>query len=37
MGMEPMTCAPNGFASGDGLLTLEPGQMFSARWGICID
>jgi len=31
---EPMTCAPNAFQSGDGLVTLEPGESLSARWGI---
>ncbi|MCZ2402180.1 aldose 1-epimerase family protein [Paenarthrobacter sp. Z7-10] len=34
MGVEPMTCAPNAFNSGDGLLTLLPGQHHSASWGI---
>jgi aldose 1-epimerase len=32
--LEPMTCAPNGFQSGEGLLTLQPGERFSADWGI---
>ena len=32
--IEPMTCAPNAFQSGDGLRTLEPGETFSAVWGI---
>lgn len=34
LGIEPMTCAPNAFASGDGLQVLEPGESFSAAWGI---
>lgn len=34
LGVEPMTCAPNAFNSGDGLITLEPGQSHSASWGI---
>lgn len=34
LGVEPMTCAPNAFASGDGLLTLEPGATFTGEWGI---
>ena len=34
LGVEPMTCAPNAFASGDGLLTLEPGERFTCSWGI---
>jgi aldose 1-epimerase len=34
LGVEPMTCAPNAFQSGDGLRTLEPGERFIGRWGI---
>ncbi len=34
LGVEPMTCAPNAFNSGEGLITLEPGQSHSAAWGI---
>jgi aldose 1-epimerase len=33
LGVEPMTCAPNGFASGEGLLRLEPGESITTRWG----
>lgn len=32
--VEPMTCSPDAFNSGDGLLVLEPGQEFAASWGI---
>lgn len=32
--VEPMTCAPDAFNSGDGLLVLAPGQQFTASWGI---
>jgi aldose 1-epimerase len=32
--VEPMTCAPNAFASGDGLIVLEPGESVVSRWGI---
>jgi len=35
LAVEPMTCAPNAFASGEGLLVLEPGESFIGRWGIC--
>jgi aldose 1-epimerase len=34
LAIEPMTCAPNAFRSGDGLLVLDPGQSFTATWGI---
>ena len=32
--VEPMTCAPNALASGDGLVTLAPGESHTGRWGI---
>lgn len=34
LGIEPMTCAPNAFQSGEGLVSLEPGESFAAAWGI---
>ncbi len=34
LGIEPMTCAPNAFGSGEGLIILEPGESFTAHWGI---
>lgn len=34
LALEPMTCAPNAFQSGDGLVRLDPGQTFTARWGV---
>jgi aldose 1-epimerase len=34
LAVEPMTCAPNAFVSGEGLLRLEPGQTHTAEWGI---
>jgi aldose 1-epimerase len=37
LGVEPMTCAPNAFQSGEGLITLEPGESFSGSWGISAD
>jgi aldose 1-epimerase len=33
--IEPMTCAPNAFRNGDGLIVLQPGESTSATWGIC--
>lgn len=32
--VEPTTCAPNAFNSGDGLLMLPPGGSFEGRWGV---
>lgn len=34
LGVEPMTCAPDAFNSGEGLVRLEPGQTHTASWGI---
>lgn len=34
LAVEPMTCPPDAFRSGDELLRLEPGTSFTARWGI---
>jgi aldose 1-epimerase len=34
LGIEPMTCAPNAFQTGDGLLVLEPGQSVTSKWGL---
>lgn len=33
LGCEPMTCPPNGFQSGEGVIRLEPGQTTTATWG----
>jgi aldose 1-epimerase len=32
--LEPMTCAPDAFNSGAGLITLEPGAAWAGSWGI---
>lgn len=34
LGVEPMTCAPNGFRSHDGLVILQPGETWSGSWGV---
>lgn len=34
LGVEPMTCAPNAFRSGDGLIRLAPGEESAASWGL---
>ncbi len=37
LGIEPMTCAPNAFESGDGLRSLAPDESFTSAWGIAPD
>ena len=32
--VEPMTCPPNAFRSGDDLVRLEPGASWTGTWGI---
>jgi aldose 1-epimerase len=32
--VEPMTCPPNAFATGEALIRLEPGQSVTSRWGL---
>jgi aldose 1-epimerase len=32
--VEPMTCPPQAFRTGEGLIRLEPGERFEGRWGI---
>lgn len=34
LAVEPMTCAPNAFRSGDGLLVIDPGDTHTAEWGV---
>jgi aldose 1-epimerase len=34
LAVEPMTCAPDAFNSGDGLLTVSPGEQVTTHWGI---
>jgi aldose 1-epimerase len=34
LAVEPMTCPPNAFVSGEDLLVLPPGEAVSCRWGI---
>lgn len=35
LGVEPMTCPPNAFQTGEGLIVLDPGERFVGTWGIC--
>jgi aldose 1-epimerase len=34
LAVEPMTCPPNAFRSGEGLVRLEPGETHLATWGL---
>lgn len=34
LAVEPMTCPPQAFHTGDGLIRLEPGHRWSGEWGI---
>ncbi len=34
LAVEPMTCPPNAFRSGEALVRLEPGASFTSSWGI---
>jgi aldose 1-epimerase len=34
LAVEPMTCPPNAFRSGESLIRLEPGDSFTSAWGI---
>lgn len=35
--VEPMTCPPNAFRTGDSLVRLEPGASHAASWGIAVE
>jgi aldose 1-epimerase len=34
LAVEPMTCPPNAFRSGDGVIRLDPGRSFTCAWGL---
>ncbi len=34
LGIEPMTCPPDAFRTGQDLIRLSPGQSVTTRWGI---
>jgi aldose 1-epimerase len=34
LAVEPMTCPPNAFRTGEALITLEPGESTTSTWGI---
>lgn len=35
--VEPLTCAPNAFNNGEGLVLLSPGQRMVSAWGISVE
>ncbi len=37
LGVEPMSCPPNAFQSGDGVVVLEPEQEWTGTWGISVE
>lgn len=37
LAVEPMTCAPNAFVSGDGLRVLDPEESWTTVWGIAAE
>jgi len=37
LAIEPMTCPPNAFRSGEALIRLEPGASFTSAWGVRAD
>ena len=37
LAVEPMTCPPNAFRTGEALVTLEPGESHTATWGLVAD
>jgi aldose 1-epimerase len=34
LAVEPMTCAPNAFQTGEDVIALEPGGAITSTWGI---
>jgi aldose 1-epimerase len=36
LGVEPMTCPPNAFATGTDVIRLEPGEAVSTSWGVSL-
>ena len=34
LAVEPMTCPPNAFQTGEDVIALEPGRSFSSSWGV---
>jgi aldose 1-epimerase len=36
LAVEPMSCPPNAFRSGEGLVRLAPGELHTGAWGITV-
>jgi aldose 1-epimerase len=36
LAVEPMTCPPNAFRTGEALVRLDPGESFTSTWGLAI-
>lgn len=36
LAVEPMTCPPNAFRTGDDLIVLQPGEQIALRWGVTV-
>jgi aldose 1-epimerase len=36
LAVEPMTCPPNAFRTGEDLIRLEPGETFAGSWGLTV-
>jgi aldose 1-epimerase len=34
LAVEPMTCPPNAFRTGEAVIRLEPGVSFTSTWGL---
>jgi aldose 1-epimerase len=34
LAVEPMSCPPNAFQTGEAVITLEPGDSVVKRWGV---
>jgi aldose 1-epimerase len=37
LAVEPMTCPPNAFRTGDGVIRLEPGDSATGVWTIAVE
>jgi len=37
LAVEPMTCPPNAFRTGESLIRLKPGSSFTGTWGIAAE